>query len=384
MKKDGDICLVAPGSPRCWAVSSSDTAPVLWSLGATVTLSGPAGERRIPIAGALSGRRHRLSQQATRRDPDGDRAAAGRRPALGVPQAPAPRVVRLPRARAWPRRCAWTATSCARRASCWAPSPPMPREAVEAGALLAGQRLTAELIDAAAGVASRPVEAARQHRPHASLSQEDDARLRGAGAAAPGRAAEQTRRRGRRQDRVTALGDRIKALRAERQLQQRQLAEKAGLTPSMVSQIESGRLTPSLHTAGQARRRARRAHRVALRDGAERPAARQPRSATIPVVSFDGTSEQWARARRRALPGQDPLGGLDARPADKGVRTDKVIIRARTDEALLRDRGQGRAPLQWRRSRAGRGRQRLPGRGHAPRLGESRRQAGQGPLGDPG
>ena len=28
MKKDGEICLVAPGSPRCWAVSSSDTAPV--------------------------------------------------------------------------------------------------------------------------------------------------------------------------------------------------------------------------------------------------------------------------------------------------------------------------------------------------------------------
>src|SRR6266571_2404703 len=28
IKKDGDICLVAPSSPRCWAVSSSDTAPV--------------------------------------------------------------------------------------------------------------------------------------------------------------------------------------------------------------------------------------------------------------------------------------------------------------------------------------------------------------------
>src|SRR5262249_54336933 len=50
MKKDGDICLVAPGSARCWAVSSSDTAPVLWSLGATVRLLGPAGEREIPIA----------------------------------------------------------------------------------------------------------------------------------------------------------------------------------------------------------------------------------------------------------------------------------------------------------------------------------------------
>ena len=49
MKKDGDICLVAPGSPRCWAVSSSDTAPALWSLGATVRLAGPGGERVIPI-----------------------------------------------------------------------------------------------------------------------------------------------------------------------------------------------------------------------------------------------------------------------------------------------------------------------------------------------
>jgi len=50
MKKDGDICLVAPGSDRCWAVSSSDTAPVLWSLGARVRLHGPAGERTIPVA----------------------------------------------------------------------------------------------------------------------------------------------------------------------------------------------------------------------------------------------------------------------------------------------------------------------------------------------
>jgi 4-hydroxybenzoyl-CoA reductase subunit beta len=50
MKKDGDICLVAPGSSRCWAVSSSDTAPVLWSLGARVRLVGPGGERVIPMA----------------------------------------------------------------------------------------------------------------------------------------------------------------------------------------------------------------------------------------------------------------------------------------------------------------------------------------------
>jgi 4-hydroxybenzoyl-CoA reductase subunit beta len=48
MKKDGDICLVAPGSDTCWAVSSSDTAPVMVALDAEVTLVGPEGERRIP------------------------------------------------------------------------------------------------------------------------------------------------------------------------------------------------------------------------------------------------------------------------------------------------------------------------------------------------
>ena len=50
MKKDGEVCWVAPGSPRCWAVSSSDTAPVLCALGAEVTLVSKAGERRIPAA----------------------------------------------------------------------------------------------------------------------------------------------------------------------------------------------------------------------------------------------------------------------------------------------------------------------------------------------
>ena len=49
MKKDGDICLVAPGSSRCWAVSSSDTAPVLWALGARVRLIGAGGERTVPM-----------------------------------------------------------------------------------------------------------------------------------------------------------------------------------------------------------------------------------------------------------------------------------------------------------------------------------------------
>src|SRR5438270_2762258 len=48
LKKDGDICLVARSSPRCWAVSSSDSAPVALALGAEVTVHGTGGARRIP------------------------------------------------------------------------------------------------------------------------------------------------------------------------------------------------------------------------------------------------------------------------------------------------------------------------------------------------
>jgi len=50
MKKDGHICWVAPSSPRCWAVTSSDLAPVMVALGAEYFLAGPAGERVVPAA----------------------------------------------------------------------------------------------------------------------------------------------------------------------------------------------------------------------------------------------------------------------------------------------------------------------------------------------
>jgi 4-hydroxybenzoyl-CoA reductase subunit beta len=50
IKKDGDICLVAPSSPRCWAVSSSDTAPMAIALDGVVGLTGPDGERELPVS----------------------------------------------------------------------------------------------------------------------------------------------------------------------------------------------------------------------------------------------------------------------------------------------------------------------------------------------
>jgi 4-hydroxybenzoyl-CoA reductase subunit beta len=50
MKKDGTTCWVAPGSPKCMAVSSTDTAPALIALGARVRLVSRSGEREILLS----------------------------------------------------------------------------------------------------------------------------------------------------------------------------------------------------------------------------------------------------------------------------------------------------------------------------------------------
>ena len=50
MKKDGKICWVATGSPKCLAVSSTDTAPALLALGARVTLVAADTTRDVAVA----------------------------------------------------------------------------------------------------------------------------------------------------------------------------------------------------------------------------------------------------------------------------------------------------------------------------------------------
>jgi 4-hydroxybenzoyl-CoA reductase subunit beta len=50
MKKDGETCWVATGSPKCLAVSSTDTAPALLALGARVTLVSADATRQIAAA----------------------------------------------------------------------------------------------------------------------------------------------------------------------------------------------------------------------------------------------------------------------------------------------------------------------------------------------
>ena len=155
MKKDGDICLVAPGSSRCWAVSSSDTAPVLWSLGADVTLAGPAGARRVPIAALYQDDGIRFLRKAPDEivteihlpPVDGWRATywkLRRRGAFDFPVLGVAVAVRLEGDVCRDARIVLGAVAST------------PREAPEAAGCLVGERLTPEVITRAAAAAAGP------------------------------------------------------------------------------------------------------------------------------------------------------------------------------------------------------------------------------------
>ncbi len=55
IKKDGDLCHVAPGGSKCWAAFSGDTPPALLCLNAEVEIVGPSGKRRIPLSEFYAG-----------------------------------------------------------------------------------------------------------------------------------------------------------------------------------------------------------------------------------------------------------------------------------------------------------------------------------------
>jgi len=123
LKKDGDICLVAPSSPRCWAVSSSDTAPMAIALGGVVTLVGASGERELPVT-------------ALYRD-DGDRYMAKQPDEAAV-------AVELDGDRVESCRIVLSAVAS------------YPLEAKAAEEFLKGRRLQKDVIREAAEIASRP------------------------------------------------------------------------------------------------------------------------------------------------------------------------------------------------------------------------------------
>jgi 4-hydroxybenzoyl-CoA reductase subunit beta len=155
MKKDGEICLVAPGSPRCWAVSSSDTAPALWSLGATVRLAGPAGPRTIPISALyqddgiqyLTKQPGEIVTEITLPPADGIRSVylkLRRRGSFDFPVLGVAAALRMDGPTVREARLVLGAVAS------------LPREAADAARLLVGERLDSELIEHAAGVAARP------------------------------------------------------------------------------------------------------------------------------------------------------------------------------------------------------------------------------------
>jgi 4-hydroxybenzoyl-CoA reductase subunit beta len=155
MKKDGDICLVAPSSSRCWAVSSSDTAPALWSLGARVRLAGPSGERTVPIAALyrddgieyLAKRADEIVTEIVLPPADGWRSTylkLRRRGAFDFPILGVAVALRLDGDVVREARIVLGAVAS------------LPREAPKAAAVLVGQRLTTETIEAAADAAAGP------------------------------------------------------------------------------------------------------------------------------------------------------------------------------------------------------------------------------------
>ena len=55
IKKDGDLCHVAPGGTKCWAAFSGDTPPALLCLNAEIEIAGLGRVRRIPLQDFYTG-----------------------------------------------------------------------------------------------------------------------------------------------------------------------------------------------------------------------------------------------------------------------------------------------------------------------------------------
>ena len=51
LKKDGEVCWVAPGSTKCWAVQSSDLVPLMVAVGARLRLVSTVGDRLVEARG---------------------------------------------------------------------------------------------------------------------------------------------------------------------------------------------------------------------------------------------------------------------------------------------------------------------------------------------
>ena len=127
---------------------------------------------------------------------------------------------------------------------------------------------------------------------------------------------------------MNGLGARVKWLRHDRGLLQKHVADKAGLTASMVSQIESGRLNPTLSTL----RKLAGAFGISIPELLEPPAGERTihisRKQQHPLVSFEDCAERWMVLGAGLFEGKirAVVSTLDRKA--RGVSTDKVRIKA--------------------------------------------------------
>jgi 4-hydroxybenzoyl-CoA reductase subunit beta len=153
MKRDGRTCWVATSSPKCLAVSSTDTAPMLQALGASVALASTRGTRVVPLDQLyandgihyLTRRPDELVTTVTLPRADGWRSAywkLRRRGSFDFPVAAAAVAARFEGTRVIEARIVLGAVSS------------KPQQADRAARLLQNQELTDELIAAAAASAS--------------------------------------------------------------------------------------------------------------------------------------------------------------------------------------------------------------------------------------
>lgn len=156
MKDGGEVCWVAPRTDRCWAVSSSDLAPVAIALEGSVRLVGTRGERVIPVEDLYrdDGMAHLT------------RAADEILVELIIPPQPGPAVYHKLRRRGsidFPILGVAAAGRFDDSGTCEAARLVLgavgssPRRATEAEEFLAGRRLDEETIEEAARIANNPV-----------------------------------------------------------------------------------------------------------------------------------------------------------------------------------------------------------------------------------
>ena len=153
MKKDGSTCWVATSSPKCLAVSSTDTAPMLLALDARVRLVSAAGDRTIGLADLYANDGMHYLTPSAGRDPDRDHGAGSDGLAIVVLEAAAAWVVRLSGRVGGGRGAHGRDNRVADARIVLGAVASQPMASPKAGALLVGQTLSDDAIAAAADAA---------------------------------------------------------------------------------------------------------------------------------------------------------------------------------------------------------------------------------------